>query len=371
MATAQKDYYEVLGVARDADADGIKAAFRKLAMEYHPDRNKAPEAADRFKEIAEAYGILSDPDKRAQYDAGGFAGVAGFSPEDLFSGIDFGDIFGGMGHGFDFGGGLFDRLFRHHTGPARGRDLEVLLPVALETIATGGQETVRYRRERPCETCSGSGAKPGTEPRACEACSGSGQHVVTRGEKDGFQFRQVSTCPKCRGQGQIIDTPCPECGGSGRSEVEETLKVTIPRGAEEGLALRVAGHGYASADPNAPPGDLYVIVRSKPDPRFQRAGSDLWRSESLPVADAVLGTQLRVPTLDHDVDVTVPSGTQPDAVLRLRGKGLPRFGVEGHGDLNIRINVEIPAKLSRRERSLYEELRSVGHKASSWFSKKG
>ena len=359
----QRDYYQVLGVPRDADAETIKNAFRELALEYHPDRNKSPGATERFKEIAEAYGILSDPKKRAQYDSGGFAGVADFSPEDLFAGIDFGDIFGDVGLGFDFGGGgLFDSLFRRRSGAGRGRDLEAQVVVPLATIAAGGRETVRYARQVSCASCKGSGAKAGTAPRRCETCDGSGQQVVSRREKGGVQFRQITTCPDCHGQGSIIEEPCLECRGSGRTDKEESLDVSIPAGADEGLALRIPGHGLASAEPRGRPGDLYVIVRSERDARFERLGADLWREERLEVPEAVLGTHRRVPTLSGGVEVKIPAGTQPDEVLRLRGKGLPRFGGTGHGDLNIRIEVHVPEHPGRKERELYRQLQKLAQK---------
>lgn len=364
--TAQRDYYEVLGVARDADAKAIKDAFRALALKFHPDRNKAPDAEERFKEIAEAYAVLSDPKKRADYDARGFAGVAGFTPEDLFGGIDFGDIFGDAGFGLDFGfggGGLFDRLFgRRHAGPARGQDLQVELVLPLETIARGGEKTVRYTRPVSCARCQGNGAEPGSAPRACPACHGSGRKVVTRGEQRGeaaIRFQQISICPDCDGRGTIIDKPCRDCRGAGRMEKDESLKVSIPPGADEGMALRIPAHGLPSPEPKGAPGDLYVIVASAPDARFARSGADLWRTEILAVADAVLGTTLKVPTLDGTVEVTVPAGTQPGEVLRLRGKGLPLFGARGRGDLNLRIEVKIPERLSAEERSLYEKLRAL------------
>jgi len=366
--TAQRDYYEVLEVARNADVKAIKDAFRRLALKYHPDRNKSPDAEERFKEIAEAYAVLSDPKKRAEYDARGFAGVAGFTPEDLFGGIDFGDIFGDAGFGLDFGfgaGGLFDRLFgRRRAGPARGEDLQVELVVPLETIARGGDETVRYTRPVGCPRCYGSGAEPGTAPRRCPACHGSGRKVVSRDEQRGkaaIRFQQITVCPDCGGRGSLIDKPCRECRGEGRVEKDESLKVSIPPGAEEGMALRIPAHGLPGPEPKSPPGDLYVIVVSAPDARFVRSGADLWRTETLGVADAVLGTTLKAPTLDGTVEVTVPPGTQPGEVLRLRGKGLPQFGERGRGDINLRIEIKIPERLTAQERALYEKLRGLGH----------
>ena len=364
--TTQRDYYEVLGVARDADARTIKDTFRRLALKYHPDRNKAPDAEERFKEIAEAYAVLSDPKKRAEYDARGFAGVAGYSPEDLFGGIDFGDIFGDLGFGLDLGfggGGLFERLFgRRRTGPIRGQDLQVELVLPLETIARGGQEVVRYTRPVTCPRCHGNGAEPGSAPRPCPTCSGSGRKVVMRDEsraETAIRFQQVTVCPDCGGRGERIDKPCRECRGAGSIEKDESLTVNVPPGADEGLALRVPAHGLPSATPQGPPGDLYVLVASAPDARFVRDGADLWRTEALAVTEAVLGTLLKVPTLDGTVEVTVPAGTQPDEVLRLRGKGLPLFGGRGRGDLNLRIAIKIPDRLTAEECALYEKLRAL------------
>ena len=362
--TTQRDYYEVLGIARDADQKTIKDAFRSLALKYHPDRNKAPDAEEKFKEIAEAYGILSDPKKRAQYDTGGFAGVEGFSAEDLFANIDFGDIFGDSGFGFDFGGGMFGDLFgRHRRGPVRGQDLEVHLVVPLERINTGGDETVHFARLVSCPTCSGSGAEPGTEPRKCETCGGSGRKVITRDqkqEKGSVRFQQITICPDCQGQGTFLEHPCKDCHGRGQVEKDETLKLHIPKGIDEATSLRIQGHGMPSDEPGAPPGDLFVVVRSSRDARFERSGSDLWRHETLNVVDAVLGAKLKVPTLEGEVDVTIPAGTQPDEVLRLRGKGLPNFRGHGHGDLNLRIQIHVPEKTSAEERALYEQIRALG-----------
>jgi molecular chaperone DnaJ len=360
MAEALRDYYEVLGIPRDADAKAIKDAFRKLAMQYHPDRNKAPDAEARFKEIAEAYAILSDPKKRAEYDTRGHAGVAGFSAEDLFSGIDFGDIFGNhfADFGFGFGDGLFDRLFRHRQGPARGRDLEVHLIVPLERIFKGGEEMVRFSRTAPCPACHGSGAVPGTQPRQCDACKGSGRKVLSQRDEGGMHFEQITTCPVCHGSGTLIDTPCKQCHGLGQVEKEESLRVNIPAGAEEGMVLRVPGHGLA-ADTGNRSGDLFVVVRTATHPKFTRNGADLWRSETIEVADAVLGKKLKVPTMEGKVEVTIPPGTQPDEVLRLRGKGLPYYGGGGYGNLNLRIQVHIPEQLSASERILFQRLREL------------
>jgi molecular chaperone DnaJ len=355
MAAAKRDYYEVLGVPRDADAGAIRDAFRKLALQYHPDRNKEPGAEDRFKEIAEAYAVLSNAQKRAEYDAGGFAGVAG---ADLFAGADFESIFRDLG--FGFGEGIFERFFGGaRRGPRRGADIEIEAVVPLERIARGGEETVRYRRIGPCDACKGSGAKPGTRPRACPGCAGTGEKSATRREQ-GVTIRRVSTCPDCGGRGSVIDQPCAACAGTGEAAREESLVVKIPPGAEDGLALRVPGRGYAGADARAAAGDLLVVVRAAPDARFERRGADLWRLQEIDVADAVLGAEIAVPTLDGSIAVKVPPGTQPDSQLRLRGKGLPRFGARGRGDLYLRLAVRLPERLSAEERSLWARLRALG-----------
>jgi molecular chaperone DnaJ len=364
MPTTSRDYYEVLGVPRNADQQAIKDAFRQLALQYHPDRNKEPGAEERFKEIAAAYAVLSDPKKRAEYDAGGVAGVSGFSPEDLFSGVDFEDIFGGFGA--EFGGGLFDRLFRRHrrpAGPPRGTDLEVEIEVPLARVVTGGEEAVQLRHPMVCSACQGSGAKAGTAPRRCEACQGSGQHVTSRRDS-GITFQQITTCPTCHGRGHIIDTPCPECHGGGEVARHETLAVTIPVGVEEGMALRIPGRGMPSRETGGTPGDLFVVVRSAPDQRFERRGADLWRDETVPAVEAILGTELEVPTLESPTTVTVPPGTQPDTVLRLRGKGLPAFGGGRRGDLYVCLHVHIPDRLSAAERELYEQLRALNRETA-------
>ncbi|HEU0220483.1 MAG TPA: molecular chaperone DnaJ, partial [Gallionella sp.] len=350
MNSAQRDYYEVLGVAKDADQKAIKDAFRNLALKYHPDRNKEHGAEERFKEIAEAYAILSDPKKRAEYDARGFAGVEGFSQEDLFGGINFDDIFGGLN--FDFGGGSpFEGFFRRRrAGPVRGANIEVELSITLERVANGGEEKVRLNRPAPCPACRGTGAEGGAAPKVCEACQGTGRITrSSRKEKEHILIQQISTCPACHGRGSIIEHPCPKCRGSGEVEQEEDLTVKIPKGVEEGMALRIPGKGMPSPEAGGTTGDLFVVVRSKHDPRFERAGADLLHQEIIPLTDAVLGTTLQVPTLGGSASVTIPPGTQPGAVLRLKGKGLPEFGNGHHGELYLRIEVRVPEQLSREE----------------------
>lgn len=347
----------MLGVPRSADSKVIRDAFRRLALQYHPDRNKEPDSEERFKEIAEAYAILSDPKKRADYDSGGFASVAGMRPEDVFGGIDFGSIFGDLGFGTS--GGLFERFFGPRRSPARrGVDIEIAVRVSLETIARGGEQRIRYERPDTCSACGGSGAKAGTAKRPCPSCGGSGERISTHREQ-GVTIRRTRVCSECRGSGHVIDNPCPACGGRGSVVREESLVVTIPVGAEEGLTLRIPGKGYASKESSGVAGDLRVIVQSAPDPRFARNGADLWREERIDVADAVLGTELRVPALAETLTVRVPPGMQPDAQLRLRGKGLPHFGARARGDFYLRLVVRLPERPGAEERKLWEGLRAL------------
>lgn len=364
MAEQERYYYEVLGVPRDADERTIKDAYHKLAMKWHPDRNPSPDAAEKFKEIAKAYAILKDPKKRARYDSQGMEGVAHFTPEDLFGGLDLGDLFGDMGFGFG-GGSIFDRLFggrRRAAQPAHGRDLRVSVQVPLETIYHGGQEEIRVTHPATCQACHGYGTADGKPAPICPVCQGSGRKITSRGDRQGdhqIRFQQVTVCPVCQGKGTQIKRPCLVCSGFGKVEKEETLKVTIPRGIEEGTVLRVAGHGLPADRPGSPPGDLDVSVHAQRDPRFQRRGADLWRSEKIEAADAALGTNIQVPTLDGKVNVKIPPGTQPDEILRLKGKGLPHFRDSGYGDLNLRIVIHVPEGLGQEERGLYERLRAL------------
>lgn len=350
----------MLGVAKEADQKAIKDAFRNLALKYHPDRNKEPGAEERFKEIAEAYAVLSDQKKRAEYDARGFAAVEGFSQEDLFGGINFEDIFGGLN--FDFGGGSpFEGFFhRRQRGPSRGANIEVELPIPLERVASGGEEKVRLSRPVTCAACHGTGAEGGV-PKTCDVCKGTGRVTrSSRKEKEHILIQQISICPSCHGRGNIIEQPCKKCHGSGEIAQEEDLTVRIPKGVEEGMALRIPGKGMPSPESGGVTGDLFVVVRTRRDPRFERDGADLLRQEDITLTDAVLGSTLQVPTLDGSVSVTIPPGTQPGAILRLKDKGLPEFSNGRHGEMYLRINVRIPEKLTREERELYEQLRAIG-----------
>ena len=360
MSNVGSDYYKLLGVSRNANAKTIKDAFRKLALQYHPDRNPSPEAEDRFKKIAEAYAVLSDPKKRSQYDGGGSIGGVTSSPEDFFRDIDFGDLF--RGQGFDFGTGhvgFAERFFsrrRRSTRPPKGENIEVEMEVPLRMVLTGGEWEFGIKHPVICRTCGGSGEKPEARPRRCALCDGTGQQVIRR-NRGGLTLQQISVCPACGGRGTAIGEFCSACDGGGTVELEEELRVEIPVGMEEDTVIRLAGRGHPSPALNGLPGDMYVIVRTFPDPRFERRGVDLWRVETLQIPDAVLGTQLKVPTLEDPVSVSIPPGTQPESVLRLRGKGLPDYGSHLRGDLYLKVRVKIPATVTAEEQQLYERLR--------------
>jgi molecular chaperone DnaJ len=360
MAMEDQDYYETLGVPRDADEDTIRKAYHKLAMKWHPDRNKSPEAEAKFKQIAKAYAILKDPKKRTRYDAQGYEGVAHYTPEDLFGGLDMGDIFSHMDFGFG-GGNIFDSIFGGRpTRPLHGQDLRVSIHVPLQLINEGGKQTVRISHPVTCTICHGYGTKSGEAPPVCPACNGTGRQVKAHKEKRASQnveFQQITVCPVCHGKGTTIVEPCKQCGGYGQIEKEEKIKINIPSGIDEGTMLRVPGHGLPGDQPGVPEGDLYVSVYSQDDPRFQRQGADLWHSITLNVTDAVLGTEVKVPTLTKSLKVKIPPGTQPDEVLRLRGEGLPRFKEGGRGDIRLRIQISIPEKLTEKQRKLFEQLR--------------
>jgi len=361
MGTVERNYYDVLGVPHDADNKTIKNAYHRLAMKLHPDRNPAPDAEEKFKEIAKAYAVLIDPKKRARYDAQGVEGIAHFSNEDLFRNIDLGSIFGDLGFGFGPGGNsIFDRFYHHAARPARGSDIRIRLQLPLEFINKGGHKTVRFNRPIECKTCHGFGTGTGKAPPPCGACNGTGHSVVTRDAKQeggsSVHYQQVTTCPECNGSGHKVVDVCKRCNGTGKVDKSEKLKIDIPVGIEDGMTLRIAGHGMPG-EVGGQSGDLLVLIYSESDPRFQRRGADLWRAESIDIDDAVLGKKITMPTLHGDVEVTIPAGTQADEILRLKGKGLNRFRESGTGDLNVRIQIHIPKTITPEEKALFERLR--------------
>ena len=346
---AKRDYYEVLGVAKTAGDDEIKKAYRKLVMKYHPDRNPDnAEAEEKFKECAEAYEILSDSEKRSMYDrmghnafeggmggGGGFGG--GFSAEDIFS--QFGDIFGGA-----FGGGG-----RQQQRARRGSDLRYVMDLTLEEAVKGVKKTISFSAPAPCESCDGKGSKNPNDVETCKTCHGAGQVRM----QQGF-FSVQQPCGSCRGQGKIIKNPCNTCHGSGVKDRQQTLEVTIPAGVDNGDRVRLSGKGEAIRDGQS--GDLYVEVVVREHEIFQRDGADLYMDVPVSIADAALGKDLQIPTLDGRVNLKVPEGTQTGKMFRLRGKGVKPVRTSMQGDLLCRIVVETPVNLTARQRELLKEL---------------
>jgi molecular chaperone DnaJ len=345
-ATSKRDYYEVLGVSRGASDQEIKSAYRKLALKYHPDRNEGDkQAEERFKEAAEAYSVLGDPEKKQRYDAYGHAGLGGAGGFDPTVFSDFGDILGDF-----FGlGDMFGR--RSRGGPRRGADLRYNLDLTFEEAVFGTETHIQIPRAETCKTCAGNGSAPGTQPERCSACGGAGQVTF----QQGF-FSVARTCGKCRGAGRVVSSPCETCRGQGQIAVERKLQIKIPAGVDTGSQLRISGEGEGGLL-GGPPGDLYVVVRAQEHPVFKRDGTSLYCEHPVTVAQAALGAHLQVPTPEGEtVKVTLPEGTQPGAVLRVRGQGVPHLGGKGRGDLHVLVRVVVPRKLSGEQRRLMEQL---------------
>lgn len=368
---AKKDYYEVLGVNRDASEDDLKKAYRKLAMKWHPDRNPDnPKAEEHFKEAKEAYEVLTDAQKRAAYDQFGHAGVdpsaggaagagAGFGGfADAFGDI-FGDIFGGGGGG------------RGRSTVYRGSDLRYNLEITLEDAARGTETRIRIPAMEECETCHGSGAKPGTQPTTCTTCGGHGQVRMQQGF---FSIQQ--TCPKCHGTGKMVANPCGSCSGSGRVKKHKTLAVKIPAGVDEGDRIRLSGEGEAGVN-GGPSGDLYVVIQIKPHPVFTRDHNDLHCEMPVSFTTAALGGEIEIPTLDGYAKIRIPGETQTGKVFRLRGKGIKGVRSSAHGDLMCHVVVETPVSLTARQKELLQEFEAISSKdsgrhnprAKSWMDK--
>jgi len=366
-AMAKRDYYEVLGVNRDASEEEIKKAYRKLAMKWHPDRNPDnPKAEEHFKEAKEAYEILTDGQKRSAYDQFGHAGV---------------DPAAAAGAGAGFGGGfadafgdIFSDIFgagRTRSSVYRGADLRYNLEISLEDAARGSETRIRIPAMEECGTCHGSGAKPGTSPTTCPNCQGHGQVRMQQGF---FSIQQ--TCPRCHGSGKVVASPCATCGGAGRVKQHKTLSVKIPAGVDEGDRIRLSGEGEAGMN-GGPAGDLYVVIHLKPHPVFTRDHNDLHCEMPISFTTTALGGEIEIPTLDGYAKIKVPAGTQTGQMFRLRGKGIKGVRSSGHGDLICHVAVETPVNLTARQKELLQELDAIDQKAGgrhnprakSWLEK--
>ena len=348
---SDRDLYSVLGVERGASDAEIKRAFRRLAQQWHPDVNQDPAAQERFKEINEAYQVLSDPQRRQQYDTFGRAGLGGFGGGDGGAGFE---GFGGFGDIFDaFFGGAAAGARRGR--PQAGADLRYDLRISFEEAIRGTEKEIEFPALATCDVCDGSGAKPGTSSSTCPQCNGRGEVRSVRQTMLG-QMVNVATCPRCRGDGRIVETPCEQCKGDGRVETRRKLRVTIPAGIDEGHQIRISNEGEVGPR-GGPAGSLYVAVHVAEHPALRREGTELVYETDISIAQAALGTTLQVPTIDGDEDVEVKPGTQPGTEIRLRGKGVPHLRRAGsRGDLHVFVNVAVPTKLSRRQRELLEEL---------------
>lgn len=362
------DYYQILGVSRNASADEIKRAYREMALKFHPDRvppEQKKEAEDKFKGISEAYAVLSDATKRNLYDQYGHSGIdQKYAQEDIFKGADFSSIFREMGGGFT-GSSIFEEIFgdmgfdisgsrqsRGASGRRRGRDLQIALEISLEDVASGTEKIINVPRYEICAVCSGSGAKSGTRKSVCPQCRGAGKTVVS----NGF-FQLAQTCSRCGGEGSIIATPCPECRGEGRTKVTKKIKVKIPAGVDNDSQLRVRGEGEAGLSSR---GDLYVVIEVRQHPVFQRHNNDIITSVDIGLVKAVLGGEVEIPTLGGRLTMKVPAGTQPGRIFRLKGKGIPDLHSRDIGDELVKVNINIPTKISTRQKQLLEEFARLG-----------
>ncbi len=350
----KRDYYEILGVGRDASQEDIKSAFRRLARKYHPDVSQEPDAEERFKEINEAYGVVSDEEKRAAYDRYGHAGVQGTGGMPDYT-VNFSDIFEEF---FGFGG--FGRSSqRSRSMPRRGADLQLTLDLTFEEAVFGVEKEVEFNRDEVCATCQGSGAEPGTSPVRCKTCNGSGEVRQVRQTLLGSMV-QVATCPTCNGQGETISTPCHTCSGRGLERKTRKKVVAIPAGVDNGNQMRLAGEGQPGVN-GGPTGNLFLLIQVKSHKFFRRRGNDVLLDLDINVAQAALGAEVSIPTVDGADKLKIPSGIQPGKVLRLRNKGVPFLRGSGRGDQLVIVNVAIPKSLTAEQRSMFEQLaRSLG-----------
>jgi len=362
---SEKDYYEVLGIQRNATKEEIKNAYRKLALQYHPDRNKSAGAEEKFKEISEAYAVLSDDEKRRTYDLYGRAGIGDkYTPEDIFRGVDFEDIFRDLGFGFS---SIFEQFFgRRGWGwgaPQRGYDLQYDLEIDLEEAASGLEREITIPRVQDCRTCGGSGAKPGTGLKECPTCQGTGQIRQRQSVGPGFfTVTQITTCDRCGGKGRIVEVPCTECRGAGHVRRSRRISVKIPPGVDSNSTLRLKGEGDTGPG-GVPPGDLYVTVHVRPHPIFKRRGEDITCDVPVSFTRAALGSKVTAPSLDGKIELRIPPGTQPGTLFKIKGRGMPRMNGTRRGDEYVRVNVKVPTRLSRRQRELLTELEKENEKA--------
>lgn len=350
MAT-NRDYYDVLGVPRNASQDEIKQAFRKLARQFHPDVNKDHDAEEKFKEINEAYGVLSDADKRARYDRFGKQGLGDLGGARDYT-TDFSDIFEEL-FGFGFGGGRRGGGSSRRT-PRRGRDLQMEVELSFEEAIFGAEKDLEFTRDEICGTCRGNGAEPGTMPRTCGTCGGRGEVRQVR-QTFIVQMVETVTCPACGGRGELIDTPCHTCHGAGLERKHVKKKVAIPAGVDNGMQIRLPGEGQAGSN-GGPSGNVFLQVTVKPHEYFRRKNNDILLDIDVNIAQATLGAAIEVPTVDGPARLEIPSGTQPGKVFTLKGKGVPRVRSNGRGDQLVVINVDIPRKLTKDQRELFEQL---------------
>jgi molecular chaperone DnaJ len=356
----KRDYYKILNISKNASKSEIKKAYRKLALKYHPDKNKDKDAEERFKEISEAYAVLYDDEKRKMYDMYGHAGIdQRYTAEDIFRGADFSDIFRGMG--FDFGfDNIFEQFFGHRMGfnqksrAQRGRDLRYDMEIRLEDAYRGVETEISVPRTEICDTCNGSGAKPGTTPKQCPRCGGTGQTRVSQRTAFGM-FTQVGTCQKCHGEGTIIEEHCPACRGRGTVQKTRKIDLKIPPGVDEGSQLRLAGQGEQIGK-GGKNGDLYIVLHMKKHKKFKRRGTDLYQKIDISFPRAALGSKIDIDTIQGSEKLKIPEGTESGEVFKLQGRGMPRLHGRGYGDMYVEVHVKTPKRLSRKARKIVEEL---------------
>lgn len=354
----KRDYYEVLGVSKDTPKAEIKKAYRKLAMQYHPDRNKTAEAEEKFKEISEAYAVLSDDEKRAQYDQYGHAGINGkYNWEDIYRSTDFASIFRDIGFG-GFGS-IFDMFFggggrRRRNGPRKGEDMRYDIEITLEDATFGLEKAIEVQGFDVCETCKGSAMKPGTSSQKCPKCNGAGEIQHTR-SLGGMYFTQVQPCNECNGRGFPSENLCQTCKGIGATAAVHKINLKVPAGIEDGYSLRLSGEGKPGYK-GGPKGDLYVVVHVKPHELFERRGDNILYEATISYPQAALGTKINVPTLHGDTKLKIPEGTQSGTIFRLKGKGIPHLRGWGKGHQFVNVVVQVPTKLTRRQKKILKNL---------------